>query len=263
MTEKERLAALAMFIGPERAARVSWPETVGSTNRVLGDLARQGAPAGTAVLAEEQTAGRGRFGRSFVSPPGAGLYLSFLLRPQVPPETAGLLTGFAAVAVRRAIRETCGLETEIKWVNDLYAGGGKLCGILAESSLRGAGVAHIVLGVGINVTATAGDFPPELRGRATSILLETGSPPDRFALAGSLLRRLDALAGDFPGEREAYLAEYRAGCLTLGREVTLPGGERGIAEDIGADYSLLVRLPSGELRRLNSGEATLHGEQFS
>jgi BirA family biotin operon repressor/biotin-[acetyl-CoA-carboxylase] ligase len=261
VTENERLAALASLLPEGRGGLLQWPEEADSTNRVLRSLAEAGAPAGSAVLAEGQTAGRGRLGRRFASPAGKGLYLSWLLRPALPPESLGELPAWAAVAVRRAILRTCGLSAEIKWVNDLLSRGRKLCGILAEGVLREGAAQSVILGIGINVSGREEDFPPELRETATSLLLETGAAPDRIRLAAAVLQELERLLGPFPRGREAVRAEYRKSCATLGRRVTLSDGTEGFAEDIDGEFALLVRLGDGSLRRLRSGEATLHRER--
>ena len=210
--EKSRLAALASRLPEGRGGFLRWPEEVGSTNTVMKEWAGQGAPAGSVILAERQTGGRGRLGRSFVSPPG-GLYLSYLMRPRLSPEGVGGLTAWTAVAVRRALGR-CSPE----------------------------------------------EFPPELRRRAAS-LRALGLPvPARGDLAAALVRSLDDLAAEFPLAGDAYREEYRACCVTLGKTVTLPDGTEGFAEGLGEDFSLLLRLPDGSLRKLRSGEATLHRE---
>ena len=228
-----------------------------STNARLKAWAGEGAPAGSAVLAQSQTAGRGRLGRSFASPPG-GLYLSYLLRPDLPPEDLGEITAWAAVAVRRAIGRCCGLFPEIKWVNDLMWQGKKLCGILCETALRRSRAESLVIGVGVNVDASAEDFPPEVRSTAASLRMLGVPVPEKSALAAELILALDALAGEFPAAGEAYWREYRACCVTLGREVVLSDGSSAFAEDLEKDFSLRLRLPDGSLRPLRSGEATLH-----
>ena len=231
----------------------------GSTNDLVRGEAAAGAPEGLAVIADTQTGGKGRQGRSFLSPPGTGVYMSLLLRPVMAAEQAVAVTAAAAVAVCRAIEDLGGGPGEIKWVNDLLSRGRKLCGILAEGVLREGKVQSVVLGIGINTAAETEDFPPELRETATSVYLETGAAPDRAALAAALLRELDALAEAYPRGRREVWTEYRARCVTLGKAVTLTDGTEGTAEDLGADFSLLVRLPDGALRRLRSGEASLHG----
>ena len=160
-TEMEvRLRAL---LGREREGDIFWLSETDSTNRQLRTPADSGAAAGTVLLADGQSAGRGRLGRSFASPAGKGLYLSYLLRPDIPPPALGRLTPWAAVAVRRAVGAVCGLGADIKWVNDLLCRGRKLCGILTEGAFRDGKLRYAVLGVGLNVSALPEDLPAELR----------------------------------------------------------------------------------------------------
>ncbi len=258
MSEEKRLAALRALLPEGRGGLLRWPEELASTNAALKKLAAAGAPAGSAVLAERQTAGRGRLGRRFESPPG-GLYLSFLLRPEEAPEALGTVTARAAVAVRRAVGRCCGLWPEIKWVNDLQWQGRKLCGILCEAVLLGGRAESLVIGVGVNVHTPPEAFPPALRAKAAS-LGDFCRPPEKTRLAAELLLALDGLARQQPAERAAYWEEYRACCVTLGKTVTLPDGREALAEGLGEDFALLLRLPDGSRLRLQSGEATLHGE---
>ena len=257
--EKLRLAALVSRLPEGRGGLLRWPEEVDSTNTRLKEWARQGAPPGSVLLAERQSAGRGRLGRSFASPPG-GLYLSYLLRPRLAPAEVGEITAWVAVAVRRALGRCCGFSPEIKWVNDLLWQGKKLCGILCEAVLNRDRLEALVLGVGVNADTSPEDFPPELRRTAAS-LRGLGLPvPEKSDLAAELIRALDEMAADFPQGREKYLAEYRAACVTLGREVTFPDGNTAFAEGLDEDFSLLLRLPDGRAQKLRSGEATFHSE---
>ena len=239
------------------AATFGHPLTVvaetASTNTDLRALAAAGAPEGTTLVAVTQTGGRGRRGRSFFSPTG-GIYLSTLLRPagHTRPE---LVTSCAAVAVARAIERLCPLEVGIKWVNDLYAGGRKVCGILAEAGFTPAGdMDYIVLGVGINVAPV--EFSPELRDIATSLGNE-GCTPSRAALIAALLEEWErAYATMDSGE---FLEESRRRSVVLGREVTvLQGAETfpATAVAITEDGHLLVRTAAGE-HLLRAGEVSL------
>ena len=178
--------------------RVYRYETVGSTNTELMALARQGAAEGTVVLAGQQTAGRGRMGRSFQSPAGLGLWMSVLLRPTCPPERLPPVTALTAAACAGAIREVRGAEVGVKWPNDLVLDGRKLCGILTELESGGEGLA-LVIGIGLNVSQRREDFPPELRETAGSLAMLTGREVPREALAGAILaecRRRGALRDD-------------------------------------------------------------------
>ena len=257
--EQRRLASLNARLPEERGGLLRWPDVVDSTNARLKEWARQGAPAGSVMLAEEQSTGRGRLGRSFASPPG-GLYLSYLLQPDLPPEDLGEITAWAAVAVRRAIGRCCGLYPEIKWVNDLMRQGKKLCGILCEAVLDRGRAESLVVGVGVNVSTAAADFPPELRETAASLRMLGFPAAEKSTLAAELILALDELAADFPRDRDAYWREYREHCVTLGKTVTLSDGSTAFAEALDEDFSLLLRLPDGSTKKLRSGEVTLHRE---
>ncbi len=257
--EELRLASLRACLPADRGGLLRWPGEVDSTNTRLKEWAREGAPAGSVFLAEAQSAGRGRLGRSFASPPG-GLYLSFLLRPDLAPAGVGEITAWAAVAVRRALGRCCGFWPEIKWVNDLIWQGKKLCGILCETVLRRGRVESLAVGVGVNVGASAEDFPPELRDTAASLRMLGISLPEKSALAAELILSLDAMAADFPAAGEAYWREYRAHCVTLSRSVVLSDGSSAFAEELEKDFSLRLRRSDGSVRLLRSGEATLHRE---
>lgn len=253
---------IELLPGGSRARSLIRLESVGSTNDHLKALARAGAPSGTAVLADVQTAGRGRLGRSFLSPAGEGVYLSVLLRPDCSAEAALQLTAWTAAAVCRALERCCGLSAGIKWVNDIILNGRKLGGILCETSMRGDSgrVDYVVAGVGLNVLQ--GGFPPELALTATSLLLETGRRFSRDAVAAALISELDRMGAEFPAGKERYLREYRAACITTGRDVCfVRDGERhtGTAESIDEDFGLVLRLPDGEREHLRSGEVSVRG----
>lgn len=250
---------LADLPRPEGSGRLICLDTVDSTNRYLKALAAQGAAAGTVVLAERQTAGRGRLGRSFHSPQGCGLYLSMLLRPDCTPAEATDLTGMAGVAVCRAIEHAaCGVSVGIKWVNDLVWEGRKLGGILTEAGVENGRLTHIVLGVGLNRSRQ--QFPEELRDKAVSLEDAAGHAPAPELLAAEVIRELDALRTRFPGGAATCLEAYRARCVTLGRAVVFPGGE-GIAERIDEHYALVVRRPDGSTATLTSGEVSVRGRE--
>ena len=210
---------------------------VGSTNTYLKELAKDGAPHGTAVIALRQTGGRDRLGRRFESPQG-GLYLSVLLRQS--PDFR--LTPTVAEAVRRAVLEVSGLQAQIKWINDLVYGGKKLCGILTEL----CGDAAIV-GIGINCEGT----PHEV---ATS-LAEEGHPCDKRILAAEVLRQLSQMS-------PAWLSDYKANCLTIGQDVQLIQNDTvryAHVDDMDEDGALLVTLLDGTKERIFSGEVSVRG----
>ena len=247
--------AIRALLGPEDTRPMVVYEETDSTNVRLKELALQGAPQGTVAAALRQTGGRGRRGRSFWSPPG-GLYLSLLLRPERNIRELMTLTAFSAVAVRRAILRATGLDTGIKWTNDLVAGGRKLCGIATELNVAADGqVRFAVIGVGVNVNTR--DFPEELREVATSVFRETGSEASLAELAAAEIRELSA----FPGE-PGWLKEYEDHCLTLGRDVMLVRGEerrRGHALGLTEDAALRVRFEDGTLGVVESGEVSVRG----
>jgi len=237
--------------------------SVDSTNNVCRHKAVEGAPDGLAVLAGEQTSGRGRRGRSFQSLPGKGLYLSVLLRPKAELAQVSQLTAWTAVALCAALKRTAGVEGEIKWPNDVLLEGKKLCGILTELGLEAetGALEYVVVGIGVNVGQDEADFGPELAGIATSLRLH-GIQLRRADLAQAVLEELDRMYADFPQERAAYLEEYRRRCVTVGRQVRiLRGEEETPAEAIGVeeDFSLLVRLPDGRRERVTSGEVSVRG----
>ena len=231
-----------------------------SSNRTAKTLALEGAPHGTMVLTSQQTAGRGRMGRSFQSPAGLGLYGSVLLRSS--PEDAPRIPALAATAVRRAIRRSCGLSCGIKWPNDLVLSGRKVCGILAEALPGPEGSLWVVVGIGINVCQRREDFLPELRETAASLSMIAGAEIDRAALETAFLEELEALRRELPQETAERRQEYGAACLNLGHRVRVlrPGGEReALAVSLTPDYGLAVRYDDGTEEVLRSGEVSVRG----
>ena len=240
-------------------------ESVDSTNSYLKRIAAEGAPDGAVAVADEQTAGRGRRGRSFSSSPGRGVYLSALLRPQLAPEKILPLTALGAVAACDAVERTCGVRPQIKWTNDLVLNGKKLSGTLTELSLEGESGAlqYAVIGIGINCNNASEDFPPELRDVATSLYLETGKRVQRAALAAALIEELDKLyAALQSGDTASYLTSYRRDCLTLGREVQLlwqDVKEKVTALDVDDQFGLVVRRADGTVETIRTGEVSVRG----
>ena len=235
--------------------------SVGSTNTLLKARAEQGEASGLVLIAGEQTAGRGRLGRSFYSPPGCGLYMSVLYRPVSPVTDAVRITACAAVAAAETIEELSGNAAQIKWVNDVLIGGKKVCGILTEASLDGGSgrFRHLIVGIGVNTAAPAGNYPDELRGVAGPAFGPAPIPQLRCRLAAGILDRLTDYMEDLPG-KDPFEA-YRARSIVLGRPVTLlsPGRDPVRAEVLGLerDYSLRVRLGDGTERIVRSGEVSL------
>ena len=252
-------------LGPvERiGTNILYRDSVTSTNDLLKAMAEEGAPEGTVLLAGEQTRGKGRLGRRFASAAGQGIYLSALLRPELPPEKLLPLTGFTAEAMVRAVRRVTGAEARIKWVNDLILNGKKLCGILTESAFFEGRLRYVVVGVGLNVNYDLDDFPEELRDLAGSLKTELGRPFDLAPVAAAMIGELDALyTALLTGDTAPYLAAYRAHCLTLDRDVLLL--QNGVstparALDVDRDLGLLVRYPDGREALVRSGEASVRG----
>ena len=241
------------------AGKVMVEPLVDSTNTRLKAMAAAGAPAGTALLAEEQSGGRGTHGRSFQSPRGEGLYLSVLLRPRLTKLTDLLtLTGWVGVAAREAVEKASGAPADIKWLNDLYLNGKKLCGILTELSFLGESGEpdYVVAGMGVNMNQTAETFRTQGLGDiATSLALE-GSPVEQNRLAVCLLEALDRLVRDFPGKRADYLERYRAHCITLGRRVSFDGDgslQTGAAAGVDDNFALVIAGDDGKEHVISSG----------
>ncbi len=228
-----------------------------STNNRAKTLAAGGVPHGLTVIADSQSGGRGRLGRSFFSPEHSGIYLTVILRPDCAPERANLLTSLAAVAAARAVEKVSDADVKIKWVNDLYLNDKKICGILTEAGfgMEAGRLEYAVTGIGINTGKMT--FPPDLQETATSIGNETGVLPDRNRLIAEVLNELDALYGDL--ENGAFLAESRKRSNVIGRTVTVIEGGRQYparALEIDDQGRLVIRTETG-IRRLNYGEVSL------
>lgn len=230
-----------------------------STNRQAYALGEAGAREGLVVIADRQTAGKGRMGRTWVSPPGVNLYLSVVLRPPLPPHAAPLLTFVSTLAVSRAIAAVSGLVPTHKWPNDVLVNGCKVAGLLNEMSAEADRIRFVVLGIGVNLNMTADQFPDELRMPATSLLLAGGRPVARALFARTLLEQLDALYAGFLQRGPApILAEWEAGCDLIGRQVEVDEGGSGIVRGrvvgIDRDGALLLTLADGSSERILAGD---------
>lgn len=232
-------------------------ETIDSTNTQAKKLSLAGASHGTMVLAEEQTAGRGRYGKSFFSPRGAGLYMSIILRPSNVMSDLQKITIAAAVAVCRAIEKLTSLHPQIKWVNDIYLDGKKVCGILTEAvtDFESGGVESIVVGTGIDCSIDEALLPPELRGIVGSLGVEGLS---RNWLAAEIAVGILESFGKL--EDEEIINEYRRRSLMFGKEISFRRGDDifcAVVTGINDMGNLLVRLKSGEEMILSSGEVSI------
>lgn len=233
-----------------------------STNNRIRQLAVEGAAEGTLAVAEVQTMGRGRRGKQWSSPVGSGAWFSLLLRPDIPPAEASVLTLLGGLAVCRALEDISGMQPVIKWPNDILLNGKKLVGILTEMDCEMSQVHFVVLGIGINVNTKA--FPPELEEVATSLFLESGKTFSRKLVVQKTMERLEEYYDIFlaAGGFVPLLDEYRRRCVTLGREVTVLEEKSFLATalDVTPEGELLVRRSdTGEEMVIYSGEVSIRG----
>lgn len=247
--------AITSLLSADTPRHIHIFDTLPSTNSTLRDLAEAGAPHGTAVIARMQTAGRGRLGRSFASPRDAGLYISMLLRCDIPTARLPLLTPYAAVAAAHAVESVSAVAVGIKWVNDLRIGEKKVAGILTEGGFSPeGGLSYAIVGIGINLLPSA--LPPELSGIATAIGEHT-APPSLAKMAAALLDRFYL---ELPSFRDGtFLEEYRRRSVVIGRYVRATDGEReiiGIAEAIEDDGTLRLATDEGTVF-LHAGEVSI------
>jgi BirA family biotin operon repressor/biotin-[acetyl-CoA-carboxylase] ligase len=232
-------------------------EHVGSTNTVAFDLAGR-TNDGAVVVADSQEKGRGRLGRSWISPPGSNIYMSIILKPDLEPMDATLITLMAAVASTRALRRTTGLDISIKWPNDLIVSEKKIGGILTDLKTAQKRILCAVVGIGINVNSDLDGFPEEVRKIATSLKNETGRTFPREELIPGLLNEMDIWYRHLKSlSREKILSAWKSLTSTLGKNVIVATGQEtlaGIAESVDDAGMLLLRLPSGEMKRISSGD---------
>lgn len=235
-------------------------KSVSSTNTLAKQAGEQGAPEGTVIIAEAQTAGRGRMGRNFFSPADTGIYFSVLLRPAFSPADSLLITTSAAVACAGAMEAVSGQETQIKWVNDIYVAQQKVCGILTEASLdpKNGGLRYAVLGIGINLIPPDGDFPEDIRGKAGALFSNDSGEDLRARLAAEIL---DRFFDEYPHILEKnFLEEYRRRSILTGRTVDVLRGSTvipAVVQGIADDFSLIVTYADGHTEHLSSGEVSL------
>jgi BirA family biotin operon repressor/biotin-[acetyl-CoA-carboxylase] ligase len=231
-------------------------QETGSTNDVTEYLARSGAREGVVVFAESQTRGRGRYGRTWVSPAGKGLWFSVLLRPPLTPSQVSRITVAASVAVARCLREVCGVDARIKWPNDVTVNGAKVCGVLTELRGEADEVRAAIVGIGVDVNCEAADLPAELAGVATSLLMATGKKQDRVELAARLLEALDVMYRAAVENFDGVIHEWARLCTTLGKQITVDVGgnqRRGWAQALDGDGALLLRMDNGRTERILGG----------
>ncbi|MCS6861984.1 MAG: biotin--[acetyl-CoA-carboxylase] ligase [Abditibacteriales bacterium] len=253
-------------------ARESFPafllyrfDEVGSTNDIAKEFAQQGAAEGTAIVADSQTAGRGRLQRRWTSPKGKGIYLSVILRPAMPVTRAPQLTMLTAVAVAQAIRRITGLEARTKWPNDVVIGEKKVCGILTEVSAQGMNLNFAVIGIGVNVLMTPDDLPFEVRKEVTSLAMEWRQPVEREQVLHGILQALAEYYHRYRTEPfRVILDEYKSLDIALGNTVRVIDERTqivGVVEDIDEFGTLTLRLPDGRWQPVLTGKVSLRRSQ--
>lgn len=239
--------------------KIVYRSAIASTNTLAAELAQQGAAEGTVVTAEVQTGGKGRLGRTWISPRGS-LAFSVILRPAVPTHKAPLITLMGAVAATAAINERTGLAAGIKWPNDVLVDGLKVCGLLTEMSAEPDRIRHLVLGIGVNVNADLAELPADVRERSTSLAAAAGGTLDRTGLLSEMLAQLDRWYQLFLADETALLGAWRGLNVTLGRRVSVSGAAgsfSGIARDIDKEGRLIVLLDDGTLQAVAAGDVTI------
>lgn len=250
-------------IYPYVADREFYPEIhvikiTDSTNNDAKKHGAQGGRSGSVWIAEEQTAGKGRMGKQFHSPPGSGIYMSVLFRLNVDIADSLLITSAVAVAVCRAVQKVCGVSSQIKWVNDVYIEGKKLCGILTEASLNYETqmLDYVVTGIGINMKTSA--FPEDLKEIVTSISEHTTANVSRSQLIGEVLNQLQLIQADLT--TKGFLSEYKARSCILGEKINVITPSESFpatAIDINDFGHLIVEYENGKTKALNSGEISI------
>ncbi len=235
-------------------------ESLPSTNTELARQASEGAGEGLSIVADEQTAGRGRLLRAWSSPRGAGLYFSILLQPAIAANQWPLVTFMAALAVADALHEACGVETDIKWPNDLLSGERKICGILAEAVETPTGRA-VVVGIGINLTT--GAYPAEIAGVATSVAEASGRSPERERLLAALLRALSrwyTLLHEVDGPERIVAAWTSRSSYASGKAVQVANGDevwQGITRGVESDGALRLETENDGVKLVRAGDVSL------
>lgn len=241
--------------------KIFFYETVGSTNTIAAELAEKGEEEGTVVIADCQNKGKGRLGRHWVSPPGVNIYISILLRPDIEPKDATLLTIMAAVGCTVALRRVTGLNVTIKWPNDLIVSNKKLGGILTEMRTTRKMIEYVITGIGINVNMDSDALPNAIKEVATSVKMEMDKLHSRTEIITEILNEINHWYKILKEKRRPeLLSQWEQLTSTLGREVKIILGKEtltGLAESIDNEGMLILRLPSGTLRVIRDGDLTI------
>lgn len=233
-------------------------ETIDSTNLYLKKKDIDSTPEFTVVIAQSQTAGRGRFDRKFHSPKNSGIYMSILLKPALPPEKSVLITALAAVAVSEAVEKLSGKNADIKWVNDILIEGKKVCGILSEAAIGADGkMSRVVLGIGINAYVPEDDFHEEIKNIAGAVY-DAPQTDGRNRLAAEIINNVIKYYGELA--QKTFLEKYKQKSIALGKNVRVMNTEEGTAArvlEIDDNCRLLVEYESGEKEYISSGEISI------
>ena len=260
---KERILSLVSPAYPWKG-HFHWLEETDSTNDQLKKLARQGAPHGTVLIADRQSGGHGRMGRSFHSPGGVGIYFSILLRPDCSPGELMHLTCATAVAMCDAVESAASFRPGIKWTNDLVYKIKKLGGILTELGLSANGtVDYVIIGIGINCCQQEADFAQDIRDIAASLSMVTGTEIDRAKVAAAMMDALWNMDKILLPQKTDILNRYRSDCITIGQEVSLlrlgEAVRHGKAIGMDDEGALIVEFSDGKVETVNSGEVSVRG----
>ena len=245
--------------------QIHWFSSIDSTNLEAKRMAQSSAPHGTVLIADHQTAGRGRLGRSFLSPTGMGIYMSVLLRPNCKPEELMHLTCAAAVAACDAVEKAVGFRPGIKWTNDLVYQKRKLAGILTELSIdpKSGLVEYAIIGIGVNCCQKATDFDPSIRDFAGSLSMFAKTPINRNRLSACLIQAFYQMNADLLVKRTELMNNYRKHCITMGKDVSILRSsgnvQHGHAVGIDDAGALPVRFPDENIEAVNSGEVSIRG----
>jgi len=240
--------------------KVKYFDEISSTNTVLKEMAQKGASENTILISEYQTQGRGRLGKSFFSPKGCGIYLSYLLKPESTPDNAQFLTVAAAVAIRRALISVLNIKTEIKWVNDIYFDNKKLCGILTEAGISSSGsLDYAILGIGLNIKTPECGYPEEFSYKTTNLESIKGQITEekKWQLTAEFINIFDEIWED---KNRFYVEEYKEASCIIGKEIEILSGEyKGFAKavDIDNNANLIVELKCGKTVALGTGDVSI------